>query len=623
MPGFYEIVIKVPSDLDEHLPGISDSFVNWVAEKEWELPPDSDMDLNLIEQAPLTVAEKLQRDFLVQWRRVSKAPEALFFVQFEKGESYFHLHILVETTGVKSMVLGRFLSQIRDKLVQTIYRGIEPTLPNWFAVTKTRNGAGGGNKVVDECYIPNYLLPKTQPELQWAWTNMEEYISACLNLAERKRLVAQHLTHVSQTQEQNKENLNPNSDAPVIRSKTSARYMELVGWLVDRGITSEKQWIQEDQASYISFNAASNSRSQIKAALDNAGKIMALTKSAPDYLVGPAPPADIKTNRIYRILELNGYDPAYAGSVFLGWAQKRFGKRNTIWLFGPATTGKTNIAEAIAHAVPFYGCVNWTNENFPFNDCVDKMVIWWEEGKMTAKVVESAKAILGGSKVRVDQKCKSSAQIDPTPVIVTSNTNMCAVIDGNSTTFEHQQPLQDRMFKFELTRRLEHDFGKVTKQEVKEFFRWAQDHVTEVAHEFYVRKGGANKRPAPDDADKSEPKRVCPSVADPSTSDAEGAPVDFADRYQNKCSRHAGMLQMLFPCKTCERMNQNFNICFTHGTRDCSECFPGVSESQPVVRKRTYRKLCAIHHLLGRAPEIACSACDLVNVDLDDCVSEQ
>lgn len=248
MPGFYEIVIKVPSDLDEHLPGISDSFVNWVAEKEWELPPDSDMDLNLIEQAPLTVAEKLQRDFLTEWRRVSKAPEALFFVQFEKGESYFHMHVLVETTGVKSMVLGRFLSQIREKLIQRIYRGIEPTLPNWFAVTKTRNGAGGGNKVVDECYIPNYLLPKTQPELQWAWTNMEQYLSACLNLAERKRLVAQHLTHVSQTQEQNKENQNPNSDAPVIRSKTSARYMELVGWLVDKGITSEKQWIQEDQA---------------------------------------------------------------------------------------------------------------------------------------------------------------------------------------------------------------------------------------------------------------------------------------------------------------------------------------------------------------------------------------
>lgn len=42
---------------------------------------------------------------------------------------------------------------------------------------------------------------------------------------------------------------------------------------------------------------------------------------------------------------------------------------------------------------------------------------------MTAKVVESAKVNLNGSPVCIDQKCKSSQQIDLTPVIVTSNTN--------------------------------------------------------------------------------------------------------------------------------------------------------------------------------------------------------
>lgn len=74
--------------------------------------------------------------------------------------------------------------------------------------------------------------------------------------------------------------------------------------------------------------------------------------------------------------------------------------------------------------MPFYGYVNWTKENFLFNNCVDKMLIWWEEGKMTAKIVEAAKSILGGSKVRVDQKCKSSQQIDSMPVIITNNTDM-------------------------------------------------------------------------------------------------------------------------------------------------------------------------------------------------------
>lgn len=79
---------------------------------------------------------------------------------------------------------------------------------------------------------------------------------------------------------------------------------------------------------------------------------------------------------------------------------------------------------------------------------------------------------------------------------------------------------------------------------------------------------------------------------------------------------------MLFPCRQCERMNQNSNICFTHGQKDCLECFP-VSESQPVsVVKKAYQKLCYIHHIMGKVPD-ACTACDLVNVDLDDCIFEQ
>ena len=84
-----------------------------------------------------------------------------------------------------------------------------------------------------------------------------------------------------------------------------------------------------------------------------------------------------------------------------------------------STTGEDNITEDIARAGPFYGCGNWTNGDFPFNDCVDKEVIWWEEGKMTNKVVESAKAILGRSAIQVYQKYKVSVPAEPTPVIIT------------------------------------------------------------------------------------------------------------------------------------------------------------------------------------------------------------
>lgn len=82
---------------------------------------------------------------------------------------------------------------------------------------------------------------------------------------------------------------------------------------------------------------------------------MNLTKTAADYLVGKESPTNIEENRIYRLFRLNGYDPAYGGSILLGWCQKDSGKRNTLWVFGPVTTGKTNIVEASLMLYAFTG----------------------------------------------------------------------------------------------------------------------------------------------------------------------------------------------------------------------------------------------------------------------------
>ena len=113
MASFYEVIVRIPSDIEEHLPGIPDAFVDWIAGKEWELPECSDMDATLIDHPQLTIAEKVQREFLNEWQKIVKS-EPQYFVQFEKGDRYFHLHTLVETTGMKSMVLGRYLNQIKD-----------------------------------------------------------------------------------------------------------------------------------------------------------------------------------------------------------------------------------------------------------------------------------------------------------------------------------------------------------------------------------------------------------------------------------------------------------------------------------------------------------------------------
>ncbi|AOL02446.1 rep protein [Dependoparvovirus anseriform4] len=645
-PTYYELIVELPSDIDTQLPLVSDSFVRWVTSKTWEPPLDSKWDMDQVDQVQLTLGDKIQREILKQWRTITGDPDPKYYVQLEQGETYFHLHTLLQCCNIKPLVLGRYVKQIEKKLVSTVYGGHNPLIDNWLRITKTKS-IGGSNKIRAQSYIPAYLIPKKQPEVQWAWTNIEEYIKAVLNSELRHQIGEAHF------QEQglalrDSTNLSRNSEgAPIIVSKCTKKYMELVEWLVEKGITTEKQWLLENKESFRSFQASSNSARQIKAALQGATQEMLLTKTASDYLIGKDPIGDMTDNRIYKILEMNGYDPLYVANLFVGWCQMKFGKRNTIWLFGPATTGKTNIAEAIAHAVPFYGCVNWTNENFPFNDCLEKMIIWWEEGKMTAKIVETAKAILGGSKVRVDQKCKSSMQLEPTPVIITSNTNMCYVVDGNTTTFEHAQPLQDRMFKLELLKRLPDDFGKVTKKEVRDFFAWGAKHTVEVDSCFLVRKAESRKRHAPEVAseDKSPPAKAARTDELQHLSGEEGTSVSA--RYVLKCAKHLGMVTMMWPCRDCEKANCNINQCILHKSLSCKECFPDYdsdvsvqegepsgnpplsssdedipSHQPPLVKDCKPWTPCSYHHLTGVANR-NCSMCKLRNVDLDDCDSEQ
>lgn len=593
---FYSVVVKIPNDFAEEVPGLDDSFYTWISGVPRPIPEWSDLDGSQISWPRQILADKIVREFVKKWNWFTMDEKAPYFAQLEKGEDTFHVHILVSNQRIASFVAGRYFGQIKAHLIYRVYRDHTPLTEDWIQVQKT--GSRGANAIKDEGFIPCYLLPKKQDELQWAWTNIDKYSRATLSLAERARLIREwRLEHRSLESDPEGES----DPAPRKTNKSAAEYMALVKWLVDHGISSERAWMKEDSEGYLSYNATGSSRAQIKAALENACRIMINTKTAADYLIGKEMPADITKNKIYKLFELNGYEPNYAGSILLGWCRVGFGKRNTIWLFGPATTGKTNLAEAISHAVPFYGCVNWTNENFPFNDCVDKMIIWWEEGKMTSKVVESAKAVLGGSRVRVDQKCKSSQQIEPTPVIITSNTNMCEVIDGNSTTFEHRQPLEDRMFKFELMTRLPPTFGKITKTEVREFFAWAEANVVEVDFAFNVRKnmnfvlmGGAKRGKEAEPEDKSaEPpakKPFLPELA-AETDACLGAPTDesdlnFADRYVSKCSKHLGWSNMRFPCRACERMNIDVNICIPHGKLDCAVCFPAVDTMPMLVHEQ-------------------------------------
>nr|QKN88780.1 MAG: replication protein [Dependoparvovirus sp.] len=609
---FYELIIQLPNDYSALSDGFIDSF------SAVEVPSVSgDWNCSLVDPLSWAVADSFVEAIRNWSAEISKSTAPSYFIQQEQGEDYIHLHCCVETCIANSNVLGRYVNRLKGVLAGLLEGHVHKE--DWISITKT-GGSSGKNKVCQESYIIYYLLGKTQPDAIWAWSDIEKFQDALLDNTLRRELLEKY---TAENPPKPKELKNP-----VVETLTAQKYMDLIDWLVEKGITTEKQWLLEDRTSFRSHQAGQGTARHIKEALKAAAQEILLTKCAKDYLVTKENDFEnIKQNRIYKIMELNGYDPHLVACIFAKWSNREFGKRNTIWLHGPATTGKTNIAEAIAHSVPFYGCVNWTNDTFPFNDCVNKLIIWWEEGKMTAKTVETAKAILGGSKVRVDQKCRGSEELEPTPVIITSNTNMCWVIDGNTTTYEHKTPLQERMFKLELTVQLKPDFGKVTKQEVKQFFTWGATYPGIPPSVFAVeKKGGAatstahaplptaptgEKRKAEEEV-KSPTKKllqtdirsltqkkhwtdsiqedvhlqtykkwkseretemtensVKKTIENFNQGDGEGAYY-----YKMKCSKHLHLDVLKYPCVECGRANWEINCCRPHQLKDCKECFP-------------------------------------------------
>lgn len=480
MQFFYELVIRLPNDLDLQVPGIPEECADNLLHSCITLPPKAKWDMALVEYGMVSMASVLVRIIVCFWQMLNPLLDCPYYIQFEEGQCFYHLHCLLSWRACDSLVLGRHLKKMKERIVLSAFGGCEPNIPEWFAVNKTK--VGGKNKLVNQEYIETYLLPKRQREVQWAWTDIPEYEDIVLD-AEKRALYPVRV-HVDNSESSTADSMA--LPGPSISGSAAENYSRLVDWLVEEGITSEREWLLKDKKSYRSFHANSNSSRQIKAALENARSEMMLTRKACHYLVGSSMVGRIEQNKIFNLFCLNNYSPQVAGKILYEWGMGLTGKRNTVWLTGPASTGKTNLAEAIAHCVPLYGCVNWNNQNFPFNDCVGKMLIWWEEGKMTAQIVEAAKAILGGSKVRVDQKCKSSIQVDPTPVIITSNVDMTLVLDGNVVTHEHEEPLQHRMWKFTLDKVLPPDWGKITKEEVQDFFCWAKDLTEPVAPTFEV-----------------------------------------------------------------------------------------------------------------------------------------
>nr|AJD85769.1 non-structural protein NS1 [Human bocavirus] len=178
------------------------------------------------------------------------------------------------------------------------------------------------------------------------------------------------------------------------------------------------------------------------------------------------------SNKALKLLLIQGYNPLQVGHAICCVLNKQMGKQNTICFYGPASTGKTNFAKAIVQGVRLYGCVNHLNKGFVFNDCRQRLIIWWEECLMHQDWVEPAKCILGGTECRIDVKHKDSVLLQQTPVIISTNHDIYSVVGGNTVSHVHAAPLKERVLQLNFMKQLPQTFGEISPVEIAELLQW-------------------------------------------------------------------------------------------------------------------------------------------------------
>lgn len=105
---------------------------------------------------------------------------------------------------------------------------------------------------------------------------------------------------------------------------------------------------------------------------------------------------------------------------------RRRPKVNAMEIISPPSTGKTWFFDMICDFFINVGHLKNMNRysQFPFQDCLNRRIILWNEPNCHPEFLDTIKTIYGGDRCGAAVKCKDDAVIYRTPLIVTTNNPM-------------------------------------------------------------------------------------------------------------------------------------------------------------------------------------------------------
>lgn len=108
---------------------------------------------------------------------------------------------------------------------------------------------------------------------------------------------------------------------------------------------------------------------------------------------------------------------------FKAWISKKSGKFNCLNIIGPPSCGKTWFARLVKEACITAGQITNMNRNssFPFNNCINKRILHWDEPSFDPTALDDLKMLFSGDEISVNVKYSPHTIIPRTPVIVTAN----------------------------------------------------------------------------------------------------------------------------------------------------------------------------------------------------------